>query len=117
MLESFLLEYETNEKTLFETKIESRIVELGLSLQDGGKGEVLNDENHKNEKVERQNKMKDTLSALYGDDIQVDLSKLEGVRFHLNPKGPKPVNILLQRMFSQEFDITQDEILKNDKTD
>ena len=53
----------------------------------------------------------ETLSGLYGDEIEIDISKLQGVRFHLNPKGPKPVEILLQRMFSQEFDITQDDIL------
>jgi hypothetical protein len=34
VLEAFLLEYETNEKTLFETKIEGRIIELGMSLDD-----------------------------------------------------------------------------------
>lgn len=32
MLEAFLLEYETNEKTQFEAKIEDRIIELGLNF-------------------------------------------------------------------------------------
>ena len=106
MLEAFLLEYETNEKTLFEMKIESRIVELGLSLDDHSESKISND----NIKVERKNKILKTIENLYGEETDVDLSKLEGVRFHLNPKGPKKVDILLQRMFSQEFDITQDDL-------
>lgn len=35
----------------------------------------------------------------------------QGVRFHINSKEPKSVDILLQRMFSKEFDITQDDLL------
>jgi hypothetical protein len=107
-----LLEYNANEKTLFETKIESRIFELGLSLNDKNENKISNNDTD-NDKIERHNKIMKTLSSLYGDEIEVDISKLQGVRFHLNPKGPKPVEILLQRMFSQEFDITQEDILTN----
>ena len=103
------MEYDANEKTLFETKIESRIFELGLSITDKNENKISNDND--NDKLERHNKIMETLSGLYGDEIEIDISKLQGVRFHLNPKGPKPVEILLQRMFSQEFDITQDDIL------
>lgn len=35
----------------------------------------------------------------------------QGVRFHINSKEPKSVDVLLQRMFSNEFDITQDDLL------
>lgn len=39
----------------------------------------------------------------------------EGVKFHMNSKGPKSVEALLQRMFSSEFDITQDNISVNNE--
>jgi hypothetical protein len=32
------------------------------------------------------------------------------VKFHINSKEPKAVEILLQRMFSTEFDITDENI-------
>ncbi len=63
--------------------------------------------------IDKKNKIIKTIKELYGTD-ETDMSKIEGVKFHINPKGPKSVDILLQRMFSQEFDITQDDILKND---
>lgn len=40
----------------------------------------------------------------------------QGVRFHINSKEPKSVDILLQRMFSKEFDITQDDLLISKST-
>jgi hypothetical protein len=67
----------------------------------------------KTTKPEIQSKIMETINDIYGEETEVDLSKIEGLKFHLNPKGPKPVDILLQRMFSQEFDITQDDILNN----
>ncbi len=37
----------------------------------------------------------------------------KGVRFHINSKEPKAVEILLQRMFNSEFDIADDNLFKN----
>lgn len=37
----------------------------------------------------------------------------KGVRFHINSKEPKAVEKLLQRMFSSEFDIAEDDLLNN----
>jgi hypothetical protein len=39
-----------------------------------------------------------------------------GIRFHINSKEPKPVEILLQYMFSNEFDIAQDDLLNVNST-
>lgn len=38
-----------------------------------------------------------------------DTSK--GVKFHINSREPKAVEILLQRMFSNEFDIAEDDLI------
>lgn len=69
-----------------------------VGTQQDGNGEVKN-----------QNNALET----YANNSGIDMSKVEGVKFHTNPKGPKPVDILLQRMFSQEFDITQDDLFTN----
>lgn len=43
--------------------------------------------------------------------MPIDVSCIEGVRFHINLRCEQPVEILLQRMFPDEFDITKDDIL------
>ena len=40
-----------------------------------------------------------------------DLSK--GVRFHLNSKDPKKVEIMFHRMFSAEFDIAEENLMNS----
>ena len=119
VLESFLIEYETKENplTLFETKIKNRIVELGLHVYDTYKSCVVdrshvmvsNNDDHKCKNIEKLKNLKNKLNDLDGG-VDDDITKLEDLRFHLNPKGPKSVNILLQRMFSQKFDISEDDV-------
>lgn len=55
------------------------------------------------------NDLIDSLAQAYKSDAPTDTPKIEGLKFHINPKGPKPVEVLMQRMFSQEVDITHDE--------
>ena len=56
-----------------------------------------------------------SLVAIFKYDSEVqpssDLSK--GVRFHINSKEPKKVEILLQRMFSSEFDIAEEDLVNS----
>ena len=41
--------------------------------------------------------------------VCTDISK--GVKFHVNSNEPKAVEILLQRMFSNEFDIAEEDLI------
>lgn len=56
---------------------------------------------------------KSLMSIINKSDSEVTtcggLSK--GVLFHVNSKDPKAVEILLQRMFSTEFDIAEDDLV------
>jgi len=104
VIEAYLLEYEKSEKSQFEIKVEAKITELGLNL---------NSEKNKETPRVNSNDLIDSIAQAYTNDAPTDTSKIEGLKFHINPKGPKPVEVLLQRMFSQQFDITQDELFEN----
>ena len=51
-------------------------------------------------------------SANCYDDGRRSLSNT--IRLHINAKEAKPVDILLQRMFSEEFDIENEDLVCND---
>ena len=43
--------------------------------------------------------------------VPSSLGRNKGVRFHINSKEPRAVVNLLQRMFSNEFDIAEDDLM------
>ena len=55
---------------------------------------------------------KSLLSIFVNDpDMPVCTDISKGVKFHVNSNEPKAVEILLQRMFSNEFDIAEEDLI------
>ncbi len=107
------MEYQTGEKSLFETRLEQRIMQLGLNVQ--GKIDVVNT----GTTVERPkifkiiDKIFEIMEREYEHKKPADYSSVQDIRFYINSSGPMSPEILLQKMFSQEFEITNDDILRD----
>ncbi|CAF0821002.1 unnamed protein product [Brachionus calyciflorus] len=110
IIEAFLLEYETEDSGAesVDSKLEKRIKELGLAYE----GPEISDDVESPDKtlmtkiVEFFNSLKEILNEK--DSSNENNNNLNGFRFHINSKEAKPVEILLQRMFLNEIDISID---------
>jgi hypothetical protein len=106
-----LLEYENqDDSNLFLSKLEERIIKLGLNFDESlGKNEYTS---FSSEQKSQLSKIVDSLKSIFKIDVtnsEVNLdSKNQVVKFHINSKEPKAVEVLLGRMFSTEFDIADE---------
>ena len=111
VIEAFLLEYENqDDSTLFLSKLEQRIIKLGLNFDSlGSKNEY---ESFSGEKKNKLNQWLDSLRSIFKTDVTDTAANSDTrnqlVRFHINSKEPKAVEVLLGRMFNAEFDITDE---------
>ena len=111
MIEAFLLEYENqDDSTLFLSKLEQRIIKLGLNFDSlVSKNEY---ESFSGEKKNKLNQWLDSLRSIFKTDVTDTAANSDTrnqlVRFHINSKEPKAVEVLLGRMFNAEFDITDE---------
>ena len=111
VIEAFLLEYENqDDSTLFLSKLEQRIIKLGLNFDSlVSKNEY---ESFSGEKKNKLNQWLDSLRSIFKTDVTDTAANSDTrnqlVRFHINSKEPKAVEVLLGRMFNAEFDITDE---------
>ena len=138
VIEAFLLEYETEDDSKNDySKVEQRIIHLGLHyIEDAQDDEDSQGEASKS--IPLAQRIKRSIVRLFvaknpyysdaisrfnaanvntttADDENVmtpgGLGNKSAIRFHIYSRDAKPVEILLQRMFSDEFDIEQEDLM------
>lgn len=121
VLEAFILEYSLQKGGKMESVVESKIKGLGLGLgqvpkavpdrtPDADKVELVINEQEPGRStppIEESDEESDT-------DSIPDLSREQGLRFHLRKKGRKKVEVLLQQMFEVEIldDESEERVIK-----
>jgi hypothetical protein len=128
-----MLEYESNSQPNKpnDNKLEARINDLDLSYENSNNQSEDNLTAEDAEKLDKnENNINKTLIIIKkffislknifvsNNNIDVNLnnngvSNLGGIKFHINTREAKPVEILLQRMFSNELDISNGEFINS----
>ena len=90
--------------------MEERIIKLGLNFDESlGKNDYISFSGQQKSKLSQ---TIDSLKSIFKIDIKNVSSnsdtKNQVVKFHINSKEPKAVEVLLGRMFSTEFDIADE---------
>jgi hypothetical protein len=115
VIEAFLLEYETegSKSSNSVSSIERRIIDMGLNHNQQQEQTTMKNDN--NENIMRKSfvsRFVDELRDIFTNSKSLDSNNKannktddqeNNLRFHLNPKEPKSVEILLQRMFLDEL--------------
>lgn len=134
-----MLEYESNSQPNKpnDNKLEARINDLNLNYDNSINqsddslkiDETNNLAKNENSNIKKYNKsilivkkffisLKNVFVNSNNSNIDANLnnngvSTLGGIKFHINTREAKPVEILLQRMFSNELDISNGEFLNS----
>ncbi len=111
-----MIEYESENKTSVNTKLEQRIIDLGLNIDSN---ESTNESTGKHQTII--GKIREFITSLKmicdSDELKesklnkIDVESEGAVLFHLNSRAPKSVESLLQSMFSNEFDISEEDLI------
>lgn len=105
-----MLEYENQDDSQFLlSKLEERIISLGLNYDETNRDEYISFSNT-DSKRSKLKQLADNIKKIFETNTKTSNSDKQIVKFHINSKEPKAVEILLQRMFNNEFDIT-DEVI------
>lgn len=104
-----MLEYENQDDSLlFLSKLEQRIINLELNYEETDKTEYTSFTDVKKSKLKQ---LTESLKGIFKSDATTSsIKNNQIVKFHINSNEPKAVEILLQRMFNTEFDITDDNL-------
>jgi hypothetical protein len=107
ILELFWLECVTGRKFGFETNLEHRIKKYGLLTRDDLKDRATNAKSKNSSKLIKYfNSLISAISTAYDDQQPINYSSIHDIKFYIDFKGPVSIEILLQKYFSDEFEIT-----------
>ncbi|RNA14534.1 two pore calcium channel 1-like [Brachionus plicatilis] len=110
IIEAFLLEYETegDSDKSSSSKLEKRIIEQGLAFEDTEKNINTNEDKKISTMIKEFFKSIREI-GIYSCSANQNNAKNE-LKFHTNSRDAKPVEILLQRMFYNEINISKDDL-------
>jgi len=116
VIEAFLIEYESENKSSVNTKLEQRIIDLGLNIDSNDPSKESNITNQTivgkiREFISSLKKICDSNELRENKPNRIDIENEGAILFHLNSRVPKSVEALLQSMFSNEFDISQEDLI------
>ncbi len=108
MLELFWLEYKTGRKSGFESGLEQRMRKFGLRAKDTLRRPTLIPST-KPKIVVHLLKLYEVVLKEYDSKKPLDLSYVQDVKFYIDFQAPVSIEILLQKYFSDELEITNGE--------
>jgi len=120
VIEAFLIEYESENKTSVNTKVEQRIIDLGLNIDSNDSSSKESNRTNQTiigkirEFISSLKKICDLNESRENKLNKIDIENEGTILFHLNSRAPKSVEALLQSMFSNEFDISQEDLIIKD---